>query len=181
MVESGTIEQRRNEVTEPSSLSSRVTFRDVTTADREFLFQVFESASRSNFMDAGLADESLEQILEMQFAAQDRGYSQTFPAADRKLICLSGKPVGRLYVSRTQNEIRLVEMTLLENVRNQGVGACVIRELINEAVELQVPLRLSVAFSNRALSLYQRLGFREIEQQSTTFTMEWSDASKNVF
>jgi ribosomal protein S18 acetylase RimI-like enzyme len=73
---------------------------------------------------------------------------------------LDGRPAGRIWVARSADEIRIVDLALLPSARGGGVGTHLFQELIAEAAEASLPLRLSVRKNNHAaLRLYERLGF----------------------
>jgi ribosomal protein S18 acetylase RimI-like enzyme len=73
---------------------------------------------------------------------------------------------------RDQNEVRLVDISLLPEHRNGGAGSRVIGGLIAESARSGVPLRLSVLRGNRAARLYQRLGFVKIAEDEMYLQME---------
>lgn len=81
--------------------------------------------------------------------------------------------MGNLIVIRAQKEIRLAEIALLSEDRNGGIGSRLIRDLTEEAKERGLALRFHVAKFNRAIRLYQRLGFTSIGDTGTHFFMEW--------
>ena len=82
-------------------------------------------------------------------------------------------PVGRLYVARWQDEIRLVDIALLPPSRNAGLGSAILRDLL-AAAAAHKPVRIHVEKFNPALRLYERLGFAPIEDKGVYLFMEWS-------
>lgn len=75
-------------------------------------------------------------------------------------------PRGRdLYVSRWSEEIRIVDIALLPDSCNRGIGTALLRQLQAEAQASGKPLRIHVERFNPALPLYERLGFRQIEDK----------------
>jgi GNAT superfamily N-acetyltransferase len=99
-------------------------------------------------------------FLEQQFTAQHRSYAAQFPGADHDIILLGAQPIGRLFVHRTDREIRLVDIALLPEHRGGGRGTVLIRKLLEEATAERKPFRLRVAMDNPARRLYLRLGFK---------------------
>jgi len=118
-----------------------------------------------------------EAFLRMQFEAQSRYYEEQFPRASFQVIELEGRPIGRLYVDRRPDEIRLIDITLLPEFCNAGIGSALLRDLLDEATAADRPLRIHVERFNPALRLYQRLGFRQVEERGAYFLMEWSPGS----
>jgi ribosomal protein S18 acetylase RimI-like enzyme len=90
------------------------------------------------------------------------------------VILVDQQPAGRLYVARWPEEIRIVDIALLPQYRNAGVGTTLLQELQVEAVQAGKPLRIHVEQFNPALGLYRRLGFRVIEDRGVYFLMEWT-------
>ncbi|MDX6303486.1 MAG: hypothetical protein QOI77_455, partial [Blastocatellia bacterium] len=80
---------------------------------------------------------------------------------------------GRLIVERREHEIRLIDLALLPEHRNNSIGGFLIRKLQNEARQEEKPLRLQVIRFNRAINLFERLGFARTSETGTHFQMEW--------
>ena len=83
-------------------------------------------------------------------------------------------PVGRLYVARWQDEIRIVDIALLPPYRNTGLGTTILRDLLAEAAVAHKPVRIHVEKFNPALRLYERLGFVPIADKGVYLFMEWT-------
>jgi ribosomal protein S18 acetylase RimI-like enzyme len=92
------------------------------------------------------------------------------------VILVSDQPAGRLYVHRGGDEVRIVDIAMLPAWRNRGVGTHLIGALQAEAALARKPLRIHVERMNPALALYQRLGFREIEDRGVYLFLEWRAA-----
>ena len=148
--------------------------RPATDQDAAFVFAVYASTRRDEFALLGWDAAQAGAFLKMQFDAQQRGHRGAFPQADRSVIVLhENVAAGTLVVSRTAGEIRLVDIALLPAFRGQGVGAAVVRTLLDEASARGVKLRLSVAKSNRAARLYERLGFSATADDGVYMALEW--------
>jgi len=78
-------------------------------------------------------------------------------------------------VARWEKEIRIVDITLLPESRGGGIGTKLLRDLQNEARAAGKSLTIHVERFNRALGLYQRLGFKEVEDKGVYLLMRWSD------
>ncbi len=89
------------------------------------------------------------------------------------VILLDAEAVGRLYVARWTGELRNVDIALLPEVCNGGMGTTLLRELQAEAAAAGKPLRIHVERFNPALRLYERLGFRLIEDRGVYLFLEW--------
>ena len=83
-------------------------------------------------------------------------------------------PVGRLYIARWDDEIRIVDIALLPPSLNAGIGTAILRDILAEAAVAQKPVRIHVEQFNPALRLYERLGFAPIEDKGVYLFMEWA-------
>lgn len=107
-------------------------------------------------------DEQKQAFLRMQFDAQDAYYRQTYPGARFLVVIRDDNPIGRLYVARLADEMRIIDIALLPAHRRAGIGAQLISDVVAEAAAAGLPLRLHVEPWNPARRLYERLGFRAI-------------------
>ncbi len=119
------------------------------------------------------SEQQKHVFLRQQFEAQDRHYRAHYTHASFDVIVAAGEPVGRLYVARWPEEIRLIDVALLPERRGGGVGTAVLADLQREAAASAKPLRIHVERYNRALRLYERLGFRVIEDRGVYLFLEW--------
>jgi ribosomal protein S18 acetylase RimI-like enzyme len=146
--------------------------RTVASEDRAFLFDLYADM-RSEELDAwGWNAQQRQAFLKMQFEAQQRSYWEQFPEGDYQLVLFNQQPVGSIFIVRSKEEIRLVDIALLHCHRNQGVGTLLIQKLLAEAAAAEKPVRLQVMKVNRAIRLYERLGFCKIGDMGTHFLME---------
>ena len=88
------------------------------------------------------------------------------------MILAGGEPAGRLYVARWENELRIVDIALLPEFRGRGIGGALLAELLAEADAAGKPVSIHVERENRAMGLYRRLGFVEVEEVGVYFKLE---------
>jgi GNAT superfamily N-acetyltransferase len=117
-------------------------------------------------------DEPTKQaFLAQQFEAQDVHYKRHYPDATFELIEVDGEPAGRLYVDRRKEEIRIIDIALLPPFRGRGIGAALLRKLIDEADANGRKLSIHVERENRARTLYERLGFAEVSDEGGVYVL----------
>lgn len=150
-----------------------LSLRPVTPEDEAFL-QVLYASAREDVQAWTCGEEEAGAFLMMQYRMQDHFFRAHYPEADYAVVHDGGKDVGRIYVARTAEEIRILDITLLSEQRNRGIGSTIIREILREAECARIPVRLMVERFNRARTLYERLGFRVREDVGTHFVMEWN-------
>jgi GNAT superfamily N-acetyltransferase len=149
--------------------------RDATPDDEAFLFQVYASTRLEEFEGLGWDDAQKQAFIKMQFLARER----TQPRADNKIILLSGLPIGRMLVDRTDTAILLRDIALLTEYRNYGIGSLLIRELMTEAASAGKLVELHVVSTSPAVRLYERLGFRSSGNEAGVayLEMKWVPAT----
>lgn len=109
----------------------------------------------------------------MQHRAREASYAAAHPGADDLVISVSGTPAGRVLVCRSERVYHVVDIAILPEYRNRGLGSVVIRSLIEEARLRDRPLRLIVATDNvPALRLYRALGFETTSEDGMNIEME---------
>jgi len=155
----------------PADFSPRL--RPITPADESFLARVYASTRWEELAPTGWSDEEKAVFCRRQFDAQSTHYREHYPEAAFQIIERDGEPIGRLYVARWEKEIRIVDISLLPECRGTGLGTKLLRDLQKEARTSGKSLTIHVERFNRALQLYQRLGFKEIEDKGVYLLMKW--------
>ena len=147
--------------------------RPVAPEDDEFLLDVYASTRAEELAPVPWTDEQKRAFLRMQLDAQRGEYFKRFPDADYRVILVEGRPAGRLWVARTPEQIRLLDIALLPEFRGRGVGARLVRRLAAEAERAGLPVRHMVFQLNEgAMRFYERLGFTRLELHGAYWEME---------
>jgi ribosomal protein S18 acetylase RimI-like enzyme len=133
---------------------------------------VYASTRAEELAQVPWDDATKRAFLEQQFVAQDTDYRRTRPGATFEVILVDGEPAGRLYLHRSATELHVLDIALLPAFRNRGVGSRLLRELAAEADAASIPSTIYVEKLNPARRLYQRLGFREVEDGPVYLLME---------
>ncbi len=155
-----------------------VTLRPIQPEDMPFLYEVYASTRQEELAMVAWDEAQKTAFLQMQFTAQHQYYQDNYTQAVFLVILLDDQPVGRLYVARWADEIRLMDVTLLPAYRGAGIGSGLLRALMAEAAQVGKPLRIHVEKHNPALRLYERLGFRSIADRDVYWFLEWSPAAQ---
>ena len=153
-----------------------ITLRPVHTDDEDFLFRLYAStredelkALRGLNWDAG----QIDAFLRMQFKAQAAAYSQQYGLSGSHIVLLNDDVMGRFYLYHSAEVIRVVDISLLPDYRNRGIGSSLLRGVLAEAEQNRLPVRLHVAAHNPAARLYARLGFRQVSDEGLYRELEW--------
>jgi ribosomal protein S18 acetylase RimI-like enzyme len=160
-------------IDDQNSATDGLVVRAADSDDQEFLFRVYASTRAEEVSQWGWGAAQKDVFLRMQHNARRSSYAAEYPDAQEYLIVDGGAPIGSMFVNRTADEIRLVDISVLTENRGKGIGARLLKELKSECKRGGMPLRLSVLRGNRAIGLYERLGFRVTHEDQMYIEMEW--------
>lgn len=151
-------------------MDKHLTLRRAEASDQDFLLALVESTRE----DLALLDHTVKTMLvRMQYDAQLSEYRRRFPGLEESIVLVGSASAGRLYVARSNEEIRIVDISLLPPFRGQGIGSRLLLRLQDESHQSGLPLRLHVWQGNPAGALYRRLGFQPGEPDGMYLAMEW--------
>ncbi|MFN7117494.1 MAG: GNAT family N-acetyltransferase [Saprospiraceae bacterium] len=152
--------------------------RPITAADLPVLYDIYASTRAEEVaLVPYWTDADKTAFLTQQFNAQHQYYHEVYSAPDFNIIEMNNQVAGRLYLNRYSNDIRIVDIALLPAFRGQGIGTNILQDIFEEAAAKHCKVSIHVEFNNRALNLYQRLGFQAIElRNGVYYLMEWTPA-----
>lgn len=162
------------------SLSAPLSLRPAEDGDVAQLEAIYASTRVEELDRTDWTDEQKDAFIHMQFRAQDSHYRQHYPGAERLLLCRAQATIGRLYLHDRGDEIRIMDLALLPDFRNQGIGTCVLHSLQNEAAVNGKRLSIHVERFNPARHLYARLGFTLKSEGEVYNLLQWSPAIATV-
>lgn len=157
-------------------MSQELQLRPICAEDEAFLRRVYAEVRAPEIALFGWDAASAEAFLRMQFDAQHYHYQQYYPQARFDIVERAGVPLGRVYVARSADEIRVIDIALLAQHRGQGIGSTLLRSLQDEAARDGRRLTLQVEQHNPAQALYLRLGFTETDFHGLHRSMQWRPA-----
>ena len=155
----------------PANLSLRL--RRITPEDDSFLAGLYASTRADELAVTGWSEEERATFCRRQFDAQTAHYRENYPGASLQVIERDGASIGRLYVAHWEGEIRIMDIAILPEHRGSGIGSQLLSELQDEARSAGKTLTIHVERFNPALRLYERLGFKMIEDKGVYLLMEW--------
>ena len=162
----------------PANLIMQPVLTPAVPEDTEFLFQLYASTRAEELSIFRWDERQQAAFVRMQFAARERSYASSYPDAERSIVLSEGKRIGAVIVHRAEREVTLIDIALLPEARNRGLGTALIKDLIRESFIENKPVRLHVAKDNRAATLYYRLGFRKIGEDGMYEHMELHSNTK---
>jgi ribosomal protein S18 acetylase RimI-like enzyme len=148
--------------------------RRASPEDLPFLSRLYASTREEELAPVPWSAAQKAAFLQWQFDAQHAYYTANYPEARFDVILLQDAPVGRLYVARWKDEIRIIDISLLPAYRRRGLGSALLRTLLAEGARSDRPVTIHVERENPALRLYEKLGFRRAEDRGVYWFLRWT-------
>jgi ribosomal protein S18 acetylase RimI-like enzyme len=159
-----------------SGLAEGIRLRPISEADSDFLYRLYASTRADEMVLLDWSDQQKTEFLSMQFRAQHSFYQQQFKQACFDVIEQDGVEIGRLYVDRRPDEIRIIDIALMPEHRKKGIGGAILQSLLNEAKAANNKVGIHVEHNNPAMGLYKRLGFQPVSDEGVYSFMQWGGA-----
>lgn len=142
-------------------------------ADREFLVSLYADVRSDELDQVEWPEGARDAFVRMQFDAQDSQYRASNPEGSFDVVEVGGVAVGRLYVDRRPDDIRIVDIALLREHRGRGIGEALVRAVLAEAAASGRTASIHVEVHNRARTLYDRLGFVPVAERGVYRLLAW--------
>lgn len=133
--------------------------RPAENKDKYYLWQLFKSA--------------YEEVVIRQFGHWDEDlYSKYFedswPGNNYEILLEGDEKIGALWLVDEADYIWLREIQISPEHQGKGLGSRLLGEVLAEADQAGKPVRLRVLKASRALTLYDRIGFRATGEHNGT-------------
>ena len=148
--------------------------REEADDDTAFLCALYAATRREELAHVPWPDEAKQAFLADQFQLQRDHYRKNYVGAEFLVVDAGDERIGRIYLYPTEREIRLMDIALIDARRGQGLGAALVEALLQIAREDAREITLHVEANNPALRLYDRLGFRLIEERGVYHFLGWT-------
>jgi GNAT superfamily N-acetyltransferase len=158
----------------PSALrTAGYSLRPQREEDYPFLERLYFSVRLPELERLGWPEDVRNAFLSGQHRLQHSHYQTYYYDAEFSILERGGMPVGRLYVFRGARDYRVVDISLLPEVRGAGVGGALLKAVQDEAAAQGKSVSIHVEKFNPAQHLYRRLGFCEAGEAGPYWRMEW--------
>jgi GNAT superfamily N-acetyltransferase len=155
------------------SADHAITLRGARPSDRAFLVALYASTRAEEFAHLGWPEDMERAFMAMQFDAQHSHYRRSHPGALCQVLEQRGCPIGRLWVAQDARSLTVLDISLVAEMRGQGIGGACLRHVLRRAGAAGLDVELQVVHGNPARRLYERLGFRPVADSGVRVAMAW--------
>lgn len=141
--------------------------------DLPFVAALYASTRREEIAVTGWPQEMQDAFLRQQHEAQHSFYRANYDGAEWLILEGGGQPIGRLYRVIWPREIRIIDVSLVPEARGKGIGTSILTAIQEEARLIGRAVSIHVEKNNPARHLYDRLGFRKVEDKGVYDLLEW--------
>ena len=156
------------------ALVTRIRLRDSDLAlrlmvedDQAFLDRLNAQERGPSYAELDLAEPLLRAMLATHLKAEADEFATLYPGRVELLILLRSAAIGRLVLNPEANEfglcLRIVDLVLLSDFQNRGIGSDLLCSVIDSARALRFTRLLARVFgaNEGAIRLLKRVGFRQ--------------------
>jgi ribosomal protein S18 acetylase RimI-like enzyme len=115
--------------------------------------------------------ETIIRELKLDRQAQAASFRRQWNAAEARIIMLDGAVIGWLQSAARDGALFLAQLFVDGAFQRRGIGTTVMHRLIEEANQAGQAMALEVVKINPAKRLYERLGFRTIDEDDRKYHM----------
>ena len=135
-------------------MTGRISLRAATEPDYDFALQLYLDGIRTYAVPLMSWDDQ----------EQAARFAQQWHIEEAEIILHDGRPVGFLMSRVGEAEIALNQFYVAPDCQRQGIGSMVLDELMRRWRAAGKPVALGVLRTNPARLLYERFGFRVVEE-----------------
>ena len=104
-------------------------------------------------------------------AQQETAYPTNHEPAEIHIITFDRSDIGMLHTEERELEVFVAHIETSPECQGRGIGSLIPEQIIADAAQRHEPVSLRVLRVNPARVLYERLGFKMIEERPTHFSM----------
>lgn len=137
-----------------------LSYRKAHPEDIAFLLKLRRETMEAHLQQAGyhLSEEEHLKRIHYQFDAI-------------QIVLIKEEAIGMLKVRLNANSYEIIQIQISPKFQNKGIGRKLIDTIIESAKAKKLSVTLSVLKQNKALGLYQKLGFKIISTTSDSYNL----------
>lgn len=156
------------------NLDDVLSLRAHTQKDLPFMQSLYASTREQELAMTNFNSQEKQHFILQQFSAQYMHYTEQYCTDSFNIIEFMGEPIGRFFIEYRSDDIRIVDITIIPERRNQGIATYLFNTLFSRAKKSNQSVSIHVEHNNPAKNLYERLGFKVKSKTNDIYLlMEW--------
>ncbi|MEO6536495.1 MAG: GNAT family N-acetyltransferase [Candidatus Paceibacterota bacterium] len=151
----------KNSKEKPQNALSR---RHATGTDVEFARKIHRAA---------MHDVVAKQFGSWDEEIQNESFDASWSPETSEIINDGDTKIGYCDIAYAPDYIYVRNLYISPEYQGKGVGTQILNEVLTKAKEMNIPVGLEVLKENQARELYKKLGFKDLEEGSTKYFMEF--------
>jgi len=131
----------------------------------------FDFARRAHH--AAYHDVVVRQFGQWSDEVQDRFFNEDWASGPSDMIMCNGVCCGYCRIAAHVDCIVGYELVILPKFQCKGIGTALLQQVIGEAEQQGIAVKIKALKENRALELYYRLGFKAVGSSATHIDLEY--------
>jgi GNAT superfamily N-acetyltransferase len=140
-----------------------LTTRQAITSDFDFVFDLYRQT----------LSIYVEQTWGHSEEFQRNGMREDFETLPFEIVRDRGKDIGAISVFEEENKLFIEFILIAPSHQRQGFGTQLVNNILSQASQKQIPVKLNVIRINHAKAFYEKLGFTVVDSDRYLFSMEW--------
>lgn len=138
-----------------------ITLRPATPEDEQFLFKLRRATMDEHLHRAGVIADDTAHWQRIKYHYNDA-----------YIVLMGSERIGLFKRYKGANEWTIIQIQILPAYQGQGIAAWLLHTFLRQADEANIPVTLSVLNGNRAITLYQRVGFKIVDNDDIALKMK---------
>ncbi len=138
-----------------------MTFKKAQPSDIDYLLWLRMETMEKHLLDSGVRLTEEGHLARVKYAFENA-----------KIILLKGEKIGLLKLKESQGEMEILQIQIDPKYQGKGWGSKIIQTIIRKAEKEKKILNLSVLKKNKAKYLYEKLGFKVVDETHDSFIMK---------
>ncbi|MFT3795497.1 GNAT family N-acetyltransferase [Flavobacterium sp.] len=139
-----------------------ITYRTATESDKDYLVWLRKATMENHLINSGISLRDEDQLLRVNYL---------FDQA--KIILYKGQNIGLLKLDEKENNVEIVQVQIDPQFQGKGIGRQIIQSVIENSLNRNKQISLSVLKQNPAKELYLRMGFKIIGEDDSSYLMQF--------
>jgi RimJ/RimL family protein N-acetyltransferase len=140
----------------------KLSLSPITTSDATFLSALYNTTREDEMAVVPWTEEQKLAFLEAQFQAQHRHYTTEYPTGSFQIIKSDSENIGRLYICELDDEIRIIDISIMPEHRGNGIGGKIVSDILRDAAKA---VTIYLESFNPSQTFFKRLGFEPISDE----------------